>query len=397
MEAPEIHYIHLVNNRLYIQTDSELLKEENGNYYATGISIPGRIITFFQKEASTVYITEDQGVWIEMNGKVSPVKTPDTQRMAQARIFSAYCLNDSVHLLGSVVEGLFFMNRDLEIIKHVGYDAGLDHTTVLSIGTDREQNMWLGLDGGLGRIQSHPAEIRVRNKNKDIGSIYDAVWYKNTLYIATNKGMYRYKGNHRFELITGSQGQVWKLNIIDNILFVCHDKGVYRLQENRLQPEHTRGVWQLKPLNERNGYYLGVDFEGGFSLFQIREGKFSQEKKIEGFTGSHTDAGIDRFGHIWIQDRNNSPIRIKLNDSYNIEIIENMNYRRVHKPCSGQILITTYYFLKKKRPIPTILPPTVSKETSIIACFWHKCCSARTRSYRREITFSTPTVTSPAI
>ncbi|MCD8165464.1 MAG: hypothetical protein LUE93_04670 [Bacteroides sp.] len=322
MEAPEIHYIHLVNNALYVQKEDSLLKEEQGEYKPTGVSAPSRIITFFTRGNSTVYITEDQGLWREQDGKVFPVKTPASQRLTQARIFSAYCLNDSVYLLGSVVEGVFFMDKNLEIIKHIGYAAGLDHTTVLSIGTDREQNIWLGLDGGVGRVQSHPAEIRVRNKNKDIGSIYDAVWYENALYVATNKGMYRYLGNHHFELITGSQGQVWKLHTIDNTLFVCHDKGIYRLKGTTLEPENTRGAWQLKPLNKRNGYYLGIDFEGGFSLYQIRDGKFSQEKKIEGFTGSNTDAGIDRFGHIWIQDRQNSPIRIKLNDSYHIEIIE---------------------------------------------------------------------------
>lgn len=135
------------------------------------------------------------------------------------------------------------------------------------------------------------------------------------------------KKNNRLKFIAGSQGQVWNLKKIDNMLIVCHDSGLYKLNthSNQLTKISSKAVWDLKQFNNDSKKFLSLDFKQTFSIYEKEEDNLVLKKEIEKTGGAHTSAYIDRYGYLWVQDRNYSPIRITLNTNDEIDNIKRYN------------------------------------------------------------------------
>jgi AraC family transcriptional regulator, chitin signaling transcriptional activator len=67
--------------------------------------------------------------------------------------------------------------------------------------------------------------------------------------LGTNQGLYHFtlaRPEQRcrylqgFNLVKGTEGQVWALESIDNTLYVGHDRGLFVLRENTLQELSTQ-------------------------------------------------------------------------------------------------------------------------------------------------------------
>jgi len=318
----DIHYMHKLREEICIQAGKNLWKKSDETFIDTQIVVPDRIVGMYPHKEGFIIITQDKGLMTLKDGIVESIHSDVSRKLSNASVFSSAQLNDSTYLLGTVLGGLFIMDDNMKIINQINFESGLNHTTVLSVNSNLSGDIWLGLDGGMACIRHAPHEIILENKNDDIGSIYDGVWFNGNLYVATNKGLYIYENNTETRFITNSQGQIWNLVIAGNHMYVCHDKGLFVLNEGILKAVSPKRVWQLKSLGNNSPYYISMDFEGGFSLYKVSPEGLKFEKKISGFSGLNTDAGIDRFGQIWVQDRFTNPVRIKLDNYNNIETIQ---------------------------------------------------------------------------
>ncbi len=319
-----IEYMHQLGKDIYVQSDSELLKLVNGQFVKTGLRVQNRIISILDLNGRLTIVTENEGVFHIVGDKLKRIESPNNALFIKSRLFSCTQLSTNTFALGSVLDGVFIVNDKLEIIEHINFESNLKHTTVLSLKKDRSDDIWLGLDGGLARAKRNPTEIVIHNSKADIGTVYDATWLNNQLYVATNKGLYAYKEDETFTFIEGSQGQVWSLAKIDNMLIVCHDAGLFQFQENsnRLVKISNNRVWNLKRFNNDPKKYLSLDFNQTFSIYENTGNTLVYKKEIENLGGAHTSAFVDRFGHIWVQDRAFNPIRIGLRADDEIEIVK---------------------------------------------------------------------------
>lgn len=324
LTSEHIGYMHKLDNDIYVQSDAELLKLVDDKFEKTGIEIENRIIGILNLTDKLTIITEDKGVFQVIDKKIQQIQSPNNAILTKSRLFSYTQLSPHTMALGSVLDGVFIVDERLNIIDHINFSRNLKHTTVLSLMKDSSDDIWLGLDGGLARANRHPSEIIIQNNDADIGTVYDAIWINNQLYIATNKGLYTYDSNNKFRFIDGSQGQIWNLKRIDNNLIICHDAGLFSLNSNsnQLTKISNKRIWNLKQFKNDPNKYLSLDFNQTFSIYENTGSTLSFKKEIDNLEGAHTSAFIDRLGHIWVQDRTSTPIRIRLNADDKIESIK---------------------------------------------------------------------------
>lgn len=311
MKEGAVGYIHAVGDSVWFQDGPELYALGPEGTAPTGITLSDRVIAVYPEAGRHILVTEGSGIFSWDGRALLPAEPQLNARLAQVRLFAAARTADGRYLLGSVMDGLYVVDGEWRIRSHFGSQEGLQHTTVLSVEETPAGDVWLGLDGGMARIEASGAGVVVTSRSQEIGSVYDVAEYDGTLYAGTNKGLFRYDGNGDFRLVEGTQGQVWRLIEAGGTLVVSHDAGTFTLREGTLVRNEGCNIWQLLPWTDGK-HWLGADFEGGFTLYEVRDGRLLPRKKIEGYNGVHSDMGIDRFGNIWVQNRSGDAVRIRI-------------------------------------------------------------------------------------
>lgn len=296
-----VSYLHCSNDSLYLQLDDRLYIVRENGLVPTSINIDSRIVFIRKDNGLTLFFTEDKGIY-KWDGKALQTLNNETSgKLSKARIFSAGRYNDSCTLVGSIVDGLFIVNNAGKIIDHISDKNGLNVTTVLSTASDNLENIWLGMDGGIAQICNDSRNIYYHSSQTNIGSVYCMALFADYLFLGTNKGLYRLSATLNLEFIQESQGQVWNFFNTGSELFVCHDKGLHALNNNKLDLLPAPGVWVIR--KHLNNTYISADF-AGISVYEMQNGKLAWRNKLEGYSGLNNNLYTDKFGHIWLLDSN---------------------------------------------------------------------------------------------
>ncbi|MCD7968851.1 MAG: hypothetical protein LUF87_00655 [Alistipes sp.] len=317
--AEEIGYLLRCGNGLFLQSGSGLYTYENDRFAPTGLEFPSRIVEMVPHGPQLLVMTEDAGLYV-INDKwtaITPADAALNRILSTARIFSAGNTAGGHLLLGTVMDGLFILDNELNVVSHFGNDSQLRYSTVLSVHCTAMDEIWLGLDGGMAKITSDDPLHILSNKSGDIGSVYDIVVVDGELYAGTNKGVFLLSDNGGFGLVEGTQGQVWKFVQAGGLLLVCHDTGLLVIRDGAAVEASTDKIWTMKPVPGDGGLWLSADRKGGFSIYRIGAG-VEYHKKVGGYDGAHTDMKFDRYGNLWVQDREGSAVRLKLNNDLDI-------------------------------------------------------------------------------
>lgn len=201
------------------------------------------------------------------------------------QIFSA-SLTGSKMALGSVQNGVFVFDLKNPAYKETfNLEKGLKNNTILSAFFDRDQNLWLGLDKGIGYIDLNSPIRPLFATLSPIGTGYCSIMYNNELYLGTNQALYKVDRKGDYHLVNGSEGQIWSLAIIDNSLFVSGDNGVIVITPAETYKINLAGVWEIHPLSaDKNRLIAGT--YSGFAILEKVGGKWHFFTKTDDFSDS---------------------------------------------------------------------------------------------------------------
>mgnify|MGYP000550322338 FL=1 len=60
--------------------------------------------------------------------------------------------NDSIFMIGTVLNGIYAIDRKGHCLWHFNLDNRLDNNTVLGLFCDKDNNVWAALDDGIAYI-----------------------------------------------------------------------------------------------------------------------------------------------------------------------------------------------------------------------------------------------------
>lgn len=279
------------------------------------------------KLGKELHLVSRRGNFYIWNGEeLVQTKTGLSEKLKNRTILKALSLEDNSLVLGTVEDGIYYVNEQGEILLHFNQENGLGNNTVLNLFKDKEENIWAGLDNGLSIINLDSPYQLYRDIYGNLGAVYASYRTEEYLYLGTNQGLfYKKDGENRFHFIEGTNGQVWNLQFLDGTLFCGHNNGTYVIENDKA----TRifdysGTWVVKKYRNHPGFYLQGHYNG-ISLLEKIGGEFFIVGVVENFMHSSKFILSEANGDIWVGNEHKGVFKFRLKES-KIEIAAIENY-----------------------------------------------------------------------
>jgi DNA-binding CsgD family transcriptional regulator len=226
--------------------------------------------------------TSLDGLFVMKKDSVVPVKTKADSFIRKNELFSM-AVSDSKIAVGTILDGLVLLDFNGEILDFVNNEKGLQNNTILSLYFDNENNLWMGLDNGLSKINLNSPLRNLYLPPDFYGAGYTAAFFNDKLYLGTNQGLYFVEWPVpvsetpvKPQLIKGMQGQIWNISSVNDKLICCTDRGLFILDDDNsiTKTKIDIGTWKLEPFREKNkswistynGFYMLDDYLGDMKL-----------------------------------------------------------------------------------------------------------------------------------
>ena len=321
-----IRFSFYIDGKLWVQDEVEGLREYRQGHF---FKLPGvdelkdkEIWSILPIHNNRVLIgTANNGVFLYDGEKLTPWTGEANKFLIQNQIFCGRRFKDAYYAFGTIQNGLMITDETGKIIQHVNKKKGLQNNTILSMGTDANENLWLGLDNGIDYIDiSSPFTFMYDPEG--LGATYTTLVYNGKLYIGTNHGLFVEDWPEKasvdaegFRLIPKTVGQVWYLGVHEGVLLCGHDNGAYVIQdEEAIQISDVKGAWIFMKLNQNKNYLVGGNYNG-LTLFKKTADQKSWQfvTQVKGFNESSRLLAQDEQGNIWMSHGFKGVFRMTLN------------------------------------------------------------------------------------
>ncbi len=352
--SPIMNLFKVEENIYYQQEHEGLFLIQNGQPVQL---IPEKVIK--DLEVVHIYLKDKQlqlicksGDFYNWNGTaLTPINSDLSKSLESLSIFSAQHLEDGSLVLGTVENGIYQISSEGKIVNNFNQTNGLLNNTVLGLFEDVDKNLWAGLDNGIGVVNLESPFGIFQDKNGEIGSVYTSFAEDEYFYLGTNQGLYfKKQGEITYKFISGTNGQVWSLQKIDNLLFCGHNNGTFIINGGVAEKIADRaGTWKIVKLENNPGHYLQGHYNG-LSVFTHEGDRFKVYPMLKNFPHSSKSIVSDKNGDIWIGNEHKGVFKIRLNDSLtSVDSVKNYPFKDESGITSSIFKLndTLYYATKK--------------------------------------------------
>lgn len=248
------------------------------------------IINIFGNREELLVITKESGIYNfnPDSGKLVKSVLYSNPSLLGVSIYDAISLKNKNFAIGTIANGLFIINPKGEVVSQIDLNQGLINNTVLTLYEDIDSNTWVGLDNGISYITLDSAYEMHNERSGVLGSVYASRIHDGNLYLGTNQGLFFRKigSTDDFKLIKGTNGQVWSLKLIDNLLLCGHHLGTFIINEDKAELiSDVKGTWNIAGIDSNPNLLLQGNYDGLYVLQRVN-GYWKLRNKIDGFNSS---------------------------------------------------------------------------------------------------------------
>ena len=334
---------------------------DKGIYEISGTTIsPYLVSDFFSNkeirfilslsQAQKLIATANDGL-LFYDGQKLTVWNPEQNEYFRKNMINRGCISsDGKIIIGTILDGISVFDRTGNLLYRFNKGNGLQNNTVLGVLSDTNQNLWIALDKGIDFISFSPDPSFSLIERKELGAVYTAAVYRDKLYLGTNQGLYFrpfISSNEPFRLIPGTQGQVWDCKVIDDRLFVSHNKGMFEIFGDQVKFTLGSGGFStvenpLKPNSLVQSTYSNLIF------YTKENGQWRIERINYQFNDLIRFIEVDHLGNYWAGHMYRGIFRLKFDDRdslvynhyYGNQVFGKDNNIHVFK-MEGRIVFTT--------------------------------------------------------
>lgn len=323
-----VSYCFVVNKELLIASVEKgvyRFKDSKFNKIEGWSVLENNVIHAIEKQQNRTYIfTKKNGVYIEENGILTSWNNPLNTILKAANINVAKFIKNNKLVVGTANKGIFIFDLNTGSYKNINRNNVLMNNSILSIGLDKENDLWLGLDNGIAHIEvNSPVSIFYDNSGA-LGSVYSVVKTNKGYLMASNHGVFKYEGNN-FSLIPNSQGQAWNISKIDSKYFIGHNEGTFIYEKQTLSKLNgINGGWNLVKSSINNSY-LQASYSGIFIYTDLKN--LNDRITITGLLKPIKYVAQNKKNEIWAADNYRGLYRVLHNDAYETIKVENITQK----------------------------------------------------------------------
>ncbi len=323
-----VSYCFVVNKELLVASVEKgvyRFKDSKFNKIEGWSVLENNVIHAIENQQNKTYIfTKKNGVYIEENGVLTTWKNPLNAILKVANINVAKSIKNNKLAVGTANKGIFIFDLNSGTYKNINRNNVLMNNSILSIGLDKENDLWLGLDNGIAHIEvNSPVSIFYDNSGA-LGSVYSVVKKEKGYLMASNHGVFKYEEN-KFSLIPNSQGQAWNISKINNKYFIGHNEGTFIYEKETFSKLNgINGGWNLVKSSINNSY-LQASYSGIFIYSDLKN--LEDRITITGLLKPIKYVAQNKKNEIWAADNYRGLYRVLYNDAYETIKVENITQK----------------------------------------------------------------------
>lgn len=305
-----------VENGVYKMKNSKFEKIEGWSVLENNV-----IHAIEKHQNKTYFFTKKNGVYVEENGALKEWQSPLNSILKAANINVAKFIKNNKLIIGTANKGVYIFDLNSGAYKNINRNNVLMNNSILSIGLDKENDLWLGLDNGIAHIEvNSPISIFYDNSGV-LGSVYSVASTPKGYLMASNHGVFKYE-DKVLSLIPNTQGQAWNISEVNNKYLIGHNEGTF-VYENGLFSKLSiiNGGWNLAKSSINNSY-LQATYSGVIIYNDTND--LNQKIILKGILKPIKYVAQNRKNEIWAADNNRGLYRILYNDAYETTSIKNV-------------------------------------------------------------------------
>jgi ligand-binding sensor domain-containing protein/DNA-binding CsgD family transcriptional regulator len=320
-----VSYCFPIDNELLVASVSDgIYKMKNGRFekIENWSALENNVIHAIEKfKNKTYFFTQKNGVYVEENGKLAAWNSSLNSILKESNINVAKFIKNNKLIIGTANKGVFIFDLNTNSFKNINRDNVLMNNSILSIGQDRENDLWLGLDNGIAHIEvNSPISIFYDNSGI-LGSVYSVASTSKGYIMASNHGIFKYE-DKVLALIAGTQGQAWNINKINGKYLIGHNDGTF-LYENGIVSllNNIHGGWNVAKSAIDNSYLQAT--YSGITIYN-EPTDLTQNISIKGIIKPIKYVAQNRKNEIWAADNNRGLYRILYDEFYQTTAVDNV-------------------------------------------------------------------------
>ncbi len=275
-------------------------------------------------EQNQLMVVEENNIYLLHNGSVTGLGGALATTTLKTHACShAILLADNNILITTLDNGFYIINKQGLVLKHITLDHGLQSNCIHYAYLDDRNNVWLALDNGIAYVEINSPFSFIGHSNGVPGMGFSSTLYKNKLYLATSQGVFYTPwgspfSKETFKRISGIEGQVWSLSVINNTLLCCQGEKSFQIEEDQAilleGASKTYDSWTFKALKNHPGYALKGTYEG-FEVYKLENNRWKFIRRIKGFDESSRIFIEDKYQNLWVCHGNKGLYKLKLSEN----------------------------------------------------------------------------------
>lgn len=320
-----ISYCFVVDNNLYVASVEKGLYKMNGSKISSpkgwGI-LKNTVVHAIEKYKGQTYIfTQKKGVFIAENNTLKPWANPLNETLKSNGINVAKFIKNNKLVVGTGNKGVFIYDFNTNTFKNIDRNNVLMNNSVLSIGFDKEEDLWLGLDNGLAHVEVNSPISFFYDNSGILGSVYSVATIDKGYLIASNHGIFEFDSGN-FKMFPNTQGQGWNITKIKNKYVIGHNDGTFCYENGVLTKiNNVSGGWNLSKSTINDTYFQST-YSGVLVYSDALQ--LSQSLKINDLSKPIKYVAQNKKNEIWAADNYRGLYRVFLDDNFKTQKVENI-------------------------------------------------------------------------
>jgi DNA-binding CsgD family transcriptional regulator len=319
----KFQFSFLVRNKLYFQDKKiGLVQYSNGKFITLKGTSPinnSEIWAVFPGQNNKLILaTLENGLFIYENNTIKPWQTKANDYIKKNSSLGGCMIKNKLLVFNTVLNGIIITDLNGKIIQHLNRQKGLQNNTILKSFEDKNNNLWLGLDNGITFINEN-SPFTFFDYSYNMSTVYASLVHKNTLYVATNQGLFYHEWNGKFpdepfKRVEGTIAQAWNIQVIDNQIICASNNGALLIENSKVaQVLDNKGYFGFMSIPNHPNSIIGQSYNG-FSIFEKKGNSLIFKNSIAGFeeTTNTFETLIDE-NFLWLKKRSNL-YQMKLSD-----------------------------------------------------------------------------------
>ncbi len=322
-----LSYCYVIDNQIYAAT------VRNGIYLLEGDAftrienwqeVNNNIIHGIEKNRNKIYVfTKNNGVFEGDRNGLKPWSSSINTMLKDNVILSAKFVNNNLLAVGTSLHGIYLIDLKNNTYKNINRQNALKNNAVLSIITDKENDLWLGLDNGISHIEvNSPVSVFTDNSGV-LGSVYSLATMQDGEYVfVTNHGVFTYTDS-KIKPEPSSQGQVWDIYKSNNTFIIGHNDGTFTYKDGSLKKVNDiNGGWKFLKSKYDQAYFQ-ANYSGIVVYKDIND--LTKWKTLDSIAKPIRNIAQNRSGELWAADNYRSLYRILYDNNFNVTRVENIS------------------------------------------------------------------------